>query len=221
MNPESGVFMKTSEGEYVLSPREALRVIRRRWLVIALVVVTLVGAATVLSFLQTPMYEGSIKLLIGQEQNTNAPTNLGNDVQGLQQLTQTLVQVVGTRSVAEGVIQELNLSTRPEDFLNGLAAEQISDTQIIQVNYDDTDPQRAKQIADTIGEVFSRHVSEVSPSANAITATPWEPAVVSEDPVSPNPVRNGLLALVVGAILGMGLALLMDYFDDRSPSEEV
>ncbi|MEW6638555.1 MAG: hypothetical protein AB1425_17275, partial [Actinomycetota bacterium] len=46
-------------------------------------------------------------------------------------------------------------------------------------------------------------------------------AAVPEDPVSPNPVRNGLLALLLGLMLGVGLAFLLEYLDDtwRSPEE--
>ncbi|HVE94875.1 MAG TPA: polysaccharide biosynthesis tyrosine autokinase [Acidimicrobiales bacterium] len=40
------------------------------------------------------------------------------------------------------------------------------------------------------------------------------PAVADEDPVSPNPVRNGLLGLVLGLMLGFGQALLFEKLDD-------
>lgn len=48
-----------------------------------------------------------------------------------------------------------------------------------------------------------------------------EPARASEDPVSPQPVRNGLLAAVLGAFLGAGLAFGRDELDQalRSPEE--
>jgi capsular polysaccharide biosynthesis protein len=72
-----------------------------------------------------------------------------------------------------------------------------------------------------VGDVYANRLSELSPTTSAITATVWEQAAIQEDPVSPDPVRNGLLALVAGLILGVGLAFLLDYFDDswRSPEE--
>jgi capsular polysaccharide biosynthesis protein len=44
---------------------------------------------------------------------------------------------------------------------------------------------------------------------------------VPDEPVSPNPVRNGILALALGLMLGVGLAFLLEYLDDswRSPEE--
>jgi capsular polysaccharide biosynthesis protein len=211
----------TSEDEVILSLGDLLRVIWRRLWVILLVAAVLTGAAVGLSFLQTPMYEGSIKVLVGQEQRSDVPSNLGSDVVGLQQLTQTMAEAVNTLPVAEAVIEELDLRTTPEEFLENLSVQQVAETQFIEVSYTDPSPQRAQQVANAIGDEFSARVSEISPSANAITATVWERAATPDSPASPDPVRNGLLALVLGLMLGVGLAFLLEYRDDswRSPEE--
>ena len=69
--------------------------------------------------------------------------------------------------------------------------------------------------------MFSERSTEVSRSANAITATVWETAVLPEHPVKPNPLRNAAVALVLGTFLGLGLAFLLEYLDDswNSPEE--
>lgn len=219
--PASNMSAETSQDEYILSLGDLFRVVWKRLWVIVLIAVLLTGAAVGYSLGQTPIYEASIKILVGQEQQSDAPSQLGSDVQGLQQLTLTVAEAVGTRPVAEGVIEELNLKLTPEEFLENLSVEQVSNTQFIQVSYRDTNPERAQQVANTIGEVFSEQVSEVSPSANAITATLWERAVPPESPASPNLPLNTLLALVLGLMLGVGLAFLLEYLDDswRSPEE--
>jgi capsular polysaccharide biosynthesis protein len=140
---------------------------------------------------------------------------------GLQQLTQTMAQAVPTRPVVEPVIREQDLKMAPETFLTNLTAEQIAETQFIEVAYKDANPERAQQVVNAIGRVFSQRVSEVSPMANGITATVWEPAAVPDAPVSPNLLRNGLVALVAGLMLGVALAFLVEHLDDswRSPEE--
>jgi len=132
---------------------------------------------------------------------------------------------VTTLPVAQGVVEELDLSSRnAESLLENLSAEQgiegIEST-FIEVTYRDTDPQRAQLVANTVGQVFSEQIEELSPSASGVTATVWEPAVAPETPVSPDPLRNGLLALVFGVLLGAGLAFLLEYLDDswNSPEE--
>lgn len=46
------------------------------------------------------------------------------------------------------------------------------------------------------------------------------PAVNNEVPVSPNPLRNGILALSLGLALGFGLAMLSEYLDNTLKSSE-
>jgi capsular polysaccharide biosynthesis protein len=200
---------------------DLLKVLWRRLWVILLIAVVLTGSAVGFSLLQTPTYEASIQILIGQENVEDAPNNLGGDIQGLQQMTQTMADAVGTRPVAQAVVEELNLTdTSAEALLENLRVQPNPGTMFVEVYYRDTDPARAQQIADAFGEVFSSQVSEVSPSAYAITATVWEQAVLPDAPVSPNPLRNGAVALILGLFLGIALAFLLEYLDDSWDSPE-
>jgi capsular polysaccharide biosynthesis protein len=138
------------------------------------------------------MYEASVTILVGQERGI---TDTPNDVVGLQQLTQTMVGGVSSHPVAKTIIRQQDLQMTTEEFLSHLSVEQVPNTQWIEVHYRDVSPERAKRVANAVGDVFSKQVSEVSSSANAITATVWERAVVPGEPVTLNPVRNSLLAL--------------------------
>jgi capsular exopolysaccharide synthesis family protein len=214
---ESEMSARTAEDEYIFSLRDIILVIRRRLWVISVVAVVLTGAAVGFSLAQTPVYEASIKILVGQERGI---ASIPNDTIGLQQITQTMVGAVSSRRVAEAVIRQQDLRMTTEAFLAHLSAEQVPNTQWIQVSYRDVSPERAQRLANAVGDVFSKQISEVSPNANAITATVWERAVVPDAPVTPNHVRNGLLALAVGLIVGVGLAFLLEYLDDSWDSPE-
>src|SRR5829696_1715065 len=214
---ESDMSARTAEDEYIFSLRDILLVIRRRLWVISVVAVVLAGAAVGLSLAQTPVYEASIKILVGQERGITQDPNYAI---GLQQLTETMVGAVSSRPVAKAVIHQENLQMTTEEFLSQVSAEQEPNTQWIQVHYIDSSPERAQRLANAVGDVFSRKVSEASSGTIAITATVWERAVVPDAPVTPNPVRNGLLALAVGLIIGVGLAFLLEHLDDSWDSPE-
>ena len=92
--------------------------------------------------------------MLGQKQDSAAPIDLGSDIQGLQQLTQTMAKTVGTRPTAEEVIQELGLHESAEDFLGGLSVEQAGATQFIEVSYKHTDPEQAKRIVNAPRDGF-------------------------------------------------------------------
>jgi hypothetical protein len=91
-------------------------------------------------------------------------------------------------------------------LLDNLTVEQVEGTQFIVLTYEDSDPMRARQIANTVGEVSSELISERSSN---LTATVWEKAALPESPVSPHPLRNGLLTLVIGLMLCAGTVVAL------------
>ena len=55
----------------------------------------------------------------------------------------------------------------------------------------------------------SERISPISAAGSNFTATVWEKAAVPESPVSPHPLRNGFVALVIGLVLCAGTALAL------------
>lgn len=200
-----------------LEERVTMLVVRHSYLTISartaarltVAISIIAGTVVMASLAQTPQYESSAKILIGQEIASHQAASGKQEILKLQEETKTLAEATRSRPVAEVVIERLGLSTTPETFLERLNAEPIENTQFIRLSYTDTDPARAQLVANTVGEVLSEEVSRVDHSTNdAITARLWEQAALPTEPVSPNPLRNGLLVLVPGLILIAGLARL-------------
>jgi capsular polysaccharide biosynthesis protein len=192
-------------------------VLRQFWVVVMTVVV-LTGATAGFSIVQTPEYVAQTMIIIGQEGKlTQDPV----EEAGLQSLTDTMVVAIDTRPVAEGVIRKLELQRTTKEVLDNMSAQRLGATQFIEVSYSDTDPKRAHLVANTIGTVFSDKIAVVSPGPHAITASIWEPAAVPGSPVSPDPIRNGFLALVLGLMLGVGLAVLVDFLSVRGRHQKM
>ncbi len=210
-----------AEGEYVLSFGDLFGVVRRRaWVIVA---VALALAAVVVGYdllAATPRYEATTKMVIRQEEGATQ-SGLGSDVQGLQDVAPSMVEGVESRSVASGVIQRLGLSLTAADFLSNLGAEAIPSTWFIAISYSDPDPRQAERIANATGQEFSRRITQLSEtSSTSLSATVWDEASLPTEPASPQPLRDGALALAVGAILGAGLAFLLERLDDRWRSPE-
>jgi capsular polysaccharide biosynthesis protein len=198
---------------------DLLQVIRQRLVIIALVMVVVTGLAAGFTFLQTPLYTASNKILIDAE-GSGESVGSPSDAVALESITATLAELVATRPVALDVIERLKLSTPPDSLLSNLSAEQVEETQLIEVSYTDSDPQEAQRIVNTVGTVFSEQVVKEK-LGGAGTAKVVEKAALPASPVSPNPLRNILLALAAGLMIGVGLACLIEYLDDnwRSPDE--
>jgi capsular polysaccharide biosynthesis protein len=210
------VFGVRREDEQILSFGDLLRIMWRRLWIILLVPLVLVGLSVGYSSSQTPIYQASATVLIGQEPVADPASDAGNELQDLQWFMPTLATAASSRPVAEDVVQRLDLSVPPEYVQNRMQVEQIPDTQFLAVSFQDLSPERAQLMANTIGDAVSQRLPELGPNdSGTLTATVWEQAALPDSPVSPDVMRNVLVALALGLMLGIGLAFLVEYLDDR------
>src|SRR3712207_1351074 len=149
------------------------------------------------------------RLLAGTEDKCVRLLAGGVSALHLQDLTLTVADVAHTMPVAKAVFEQLNLPEQSaEEVLRNMSAEPEPATMFVNISYEDSDPQRAQLIANTIGQVVSDKASEVSVGAYAITATVWAPAKLPKTPLSPKPMRNMLLGLATwGLMLGLLLPI--------------
>lgn len=153
----------------------------RHWLWAILLGSIVAGAtAYLVNSRQTPVYRASASYLID-----NAPTGRDSDYANLlteQRLTLTYVELIKKRPVYEEVVRQLNPTLQDQAELNQLADNLASnvavsaplDTQIIVVSVEDTDPARAAQIANLIGEVFSQQNQDRQSERFAEAIDNWE-----------------------------------------------
>src|SRR5215216_591368 len=199
----SAAFTRVSEDEGSFSLSDLTRVVLKRLWVILLVVCVVVGAAVGASLWQTPTYEASAQVWVDQKQG-DQQMNLAGTVEGLQTIILTMIHAIDSRPVAEEAIQRLNLDMTPAELLDNLTIEQVESTSFIVLTYEGNDPVEATRIVNTVGQVSSELISERSAAGSNLTANVYEEAAVSESPVSPHPLRNGLLTLVIGLMLCTG-----------------
>jgi capsular polysaccharide biosynthesis protein len=121
-------------------------------------------------------------------------------------------ELVKSKLVTTAVINELSLKDISPSQLAGMISVGLkSDTRVIQISILDTNPERAMDIANKIGEVFKSKVVELMKADNVeIVDKAQKPSV----PVSPRPYHNMSMALFIGFIIGIGVAFLLEYLDD-------
>lgn len=210
---------------------EVLSTLRRRWWLVLLVALLFTGAAVGFDLWRTPVYEASATLLVDQEPvqpdqqaaSSSSPSDLKSSTPEQapkkqatpEKATQTMAEALPSRPVAREVIETHGLQTSPEELIKNLNVKQSKNTQFIQLTYKDTDPERARDVANSLGTVASSQISQAGgASTSSIKTIVWEYAEVPRTPVSPRPVRDGLLAAGMGIMLGVGLAFLLGYLDD-------
>jgi capsular polysaccharide biosynthesis protein len=189
------------------------RIAARAMVAVVLVAVGVAGA----SLMQTPTYEASAQVWVDQGQGAQQTNWAGSGEMiktlpppsQLQELTLMVTYAIDSRPVAEEAIQRLELEMTPAELLDNLTVEQVENTGFIVLSYEDTNPVRAKYIANAVGEVSSELISESSAAGSNITATLYDKAIIPSSVASPHPWRNGLLTLVMGLGLCAGVALAL------------
>jgi capsular polysaccharide biosynthesis protein len=199
------------------------------------------AAVTVASLLQTPKYEASARVLVGQayppppsdcsphpsvkvkysDQSDSFACGIHPipipPPQDLQGLVHKMTVATHSRPVAKETIGRLGLKMSPDKLLNNLTVEQDPGTMRIDLTYTNTDPTRVKRVANTVGPVASELVSSVATGVTAshVTAVVRKKANLPSTPVSPKPLRNGLIALVLALMLSVIIVAWRE--DRRSP----
>jgi len=141
-----------------------------------------------------------------------------------QQRVKSYADVITTPKVLDPVIKTLKLDTTAAKLGTQITATVPLDTVLIEVAVTNTNPRVAAEVADAVGTQFTSTVADLE-SVTKGTSSPVKVTVVSTPtvpttPISPKPTRNLALGVVLGLLLGIGLALLRDLLDTTIKSEK-
>ncbi|WP_288479581.1 YveK family protein [uncultured Clostridium sp.] len=200
---------------------EIFQVLKRKYKLIVAIVIGFVAVAGVLSFFViTPKYEAKVKLFIGKEESKD---NLGynsSEIQMYQKLLTTYAEIIKTEDLVQGAVTKANIDLgkmEAKDVLSSLVVTPRSDTQILEIGYKDSNPQRAVDIVNSITNNFISKSKKLITNGNVQII---EKAKVPENPVSPNKKLNILISLVLGLMVGVGIVLLLEFMDNTFKSKE-
>jgi capsular exopolysaccharide synthesis family protein len=201
--------------------RDYLRILRKRaWLIVAAVLLC-PSAALGSSLATTPVYQGTAKLLVVAKTDPGGGTSSAYEGALLsQQLVKSFAQILESRGTAEAA---LRLDPQPftaRQLQRKISAEPITDTLLIALSVEDTEPTRARRLTNSVARAFIASVPDLQ-SGSALRVSLVEPALTPTEPVRPRTRLNVALGLVLGLMLGTGLAFLRDFLDRsvKTPEE--
>ncbi len=138
-------------------------------------------------------------------------------------------QLLMGETLAQRTIDKLGLDMKADSLRQHVNASSKPDTVLIDVNVLDESPVRARDIANTLSDEFVAMVRDLEtpgdgarPDARVVVE---QRASIPDDPVVPKTGRNLATGLLLGLLLGIGLAVLRDLLDntvkDREALEEI
>jgi capsular exopolysaccharide synthesis family protein len=127
----------------------------KRWIWLVILSIIVAGAAAYfISSSMTPIYRASSRYLIDEAPGSNSSANEYSQLLTEQILAQTYVEIATTRPILEETIIRLGLPFSPTGLGSMISVSAPTDRQIMVISVEDTDPQRAADISNTVGDVF-------------------------------------------------------------------
>ena len=174
---------------------EYVRILGRRWLLIAVYSILGIGAAIVVTVQTTPQYASSITLYVSSTFATPTASTAYDATLLAQQQVQSYADLLKSERVAKQVATTLradNLS--PQDVQAKIAASVVPQTVLLRASVTDTSQKRAWWIATALGPAFTEAVNELERpgpgSASPVRVSVVDDATSPNGPVSPRPLRN-------------------------------
>ncbi|QGF23398.1 YveK family protein [Raineyella fluvialis] len=187
--------------------RDYVAVLRKYWRSITSVTFLGVIAAVALNYLVTPTYTAKTAVFFSVSGATSA-SDLAQGTTFTSKQVESYVEVATSPLVLQPVISGLKLPESPETLARHIKVTVPTNTSVINITVDDTDPDAAGAIANATGNQLVTAVSSLSPDngkgQKAVTATIITPASVPSVPTSPKTAQNLALGLLLGLFLGAG-----------------
>ena len=224
--PRGGTYASQDVRESKGDPVELadyLRILRNHWIAVTAFILVAALAAFGWSSIQPKVYAAS---------SSGFVTSGGGGDPGLDSLNDSLsksraasyVVLAKDRETASLVIDDLGLDTSPEGLVGSIDAAQTPDTVVISITARAGTPEEAQQLADAWVGALAQRVKSIeagkSSGNQGMRIEVSESAQLPTSPVSPQVERNVLLGAVLGALLGLGYAVVRSLLDRRIRSAE-
>ncbi|GAA1143217.1 polysaccharide biosynthesis tyrosine autokinase [Nesterenkonia lutea] len=203
-----------------MNMHDYLRICRRRWATILLTLIVAVIAAAATYPFQPITYASTTKVFVSASSGTDL-VQLQQGSSFAEQRAATYADLVDTPAVLGPVVRSLSLESSAAQLAEDVEAEGLPETTLLEITATAGSAQQAADVADAVVTSLQDVVDEIETS---VEGTPvGDPGIMdlavvqaAEVPVQPQSPRLDVTlgaGLVIGLILGVGLAFLRETLD--------
>jgi len=179
---------------------------KKMYIIIASLIALLLGMIYTI-WIQEPQYKSYTTILLkGTESQITS-----NDIALNQKLVDAYREIVKSKRVLNKVITNLELNYSYEYLFSKVTVESVNDTEIIKVSVTDGDNITARDITNEIAYVFNNEVVKLYDLQNIGII---DKAEISDAPSNINVIKQLVISLLIGIILGFAVVFVMFYFDN-------
>lgn len=181
---------------------------------------TLVGlvlAALVTFLVMEPKYSATTDLVVNDSQNTEEQLTQST-LQTNLTLLNTYQSIIEKPIILDQAIADTGTDLTIADLQEMVTVSTENDSLVFSINVESDSPYLAADLANAIAGQFAEEITNIMNVTNVTVLTVAEPNV---NPVSPRALLNLAIGTLVGAFIGVGLALLRSLFDRSVRSADI
>jgi succinoglycan biosynthesis transport protein ExoP len=209
-------------GERAVELGEYLDILRRRWLGVLIIALTALALASTVTLVMPKKYTATTQLFFGVASDSVSDLAEGSNFAAKQ--VSSFAEVATSPRVLMPVIEQLGLHVTPRELAKSVEATvPVNNTVILEIAATDPDPTRAAQIANAVGAELAKAAADLSPErqdgTEAVRVNTIAAAEVPIEVSSPKVLQNLGIGLILGLVLGIGMAVLRDVLDTKVRNE--
>lgn len=198
--------------------QQYLKVFRDYWRSILATLFVVVMATAGYTLMQAPTYTATATVFVTVESGDSAG-ELSQGASYAERQVQSFVQVVETAAVLDPVIDEFSLDTTSRSLAGQISASSPNSTSLIDITANGGNATETAELANAVAASLVVTVDDLAPTSSngqgLVSASVIDPATVPDTPSAPKPTTNIALGLILGALIGLGQALLRSVLDTR------
>lgn len=172
-------------------------------------------------FVMAPKYESTTQLLVNRKLSADMQAAQLQQTQADVQMINTYKDIITSPTVLKTVNRQVSNYPGYPGSMNALkddiSVNSQQNSQVFSVTVKTTDPYTSAAVANLTAKTFKKKVGKIMRIDNVSIVSP---ASIEKDPVSPRKTLNLLAGIVVGLLLGIGLAFVREITDTTVTSED-
>jgi len=203
-----------------LELKDYFRIVTKRiklilWLVVVIAIITAIFSY----WFMKPVYQSSTSLIVNNSQDMSRAIDL-NSVNLDIRLVDTYKQIIKTAAITDKVAERnTELGLTGDQISSIISVSSVSNTQVLNISARYSDYPTTVAVVNEVAKVFVEEIPKIM-TVNNVSILNEAKLVDNPSPVAPNPILNIALSMIVALMLGIGLALLLEYLDDTIKDEQ-